>query len=90
MQCAYCGERRGHQTDHLITNNQARRSLRAAKERNNPRFKVPCCSFCNQAKGTLLRVPVVMRHLIPELEQITGGVYATWDGSLETLREVVK
>ena len=90
MHCAYCGERRGHQTDHLITNNQARRSLRAAQQRNSPRFKVPCCRECNEAKGTRLRVPVELAHLIPELELITGGVYATWDGTPEGLREVVK
>jgi len=88
--CAYCQWREGHQTDHLITKNQARRRHTAASARNDPRFKVPCCSFCNQAKGTRLRVPGSHAHLIPELEALTGGVYAVWDGSLEALREVVR
>lgn len=90
MMCAYCGVREGHQTDHLVTKNQARRRHTAASARNDPRFKVACCSFCNQAKGTRLRVPRSHAHLIPELEALTGGVYAVFSGDLAELRTVVK
>lgn len=88
--CAYCHQRRGHQTDHLITKSQARRSPAAQRERENPKYKVPCCRFCNEAKGTRSRVPESHAHLIPELERITFNKYATFDGSAESLRAVVK
>lgn len=90
MNCAYCQRREGHQTDHLITKNQARRRIRADVLRRDPCYQVPACRECNEAKGTRLRVPESHAHLIPELEAITGGVYAVWDGSLEALREVVR
>lgn len=88
--CAYCKTRRGHQVDHLINSNQSRRSPAAARERNNPKYMVPCCRFCNEAKGTRCRVPVGYAGLIPELEALTHNVYATFDGSAEDLRRVVR
>lgn len=84
--CAYCNDRRGHQTDHLITSNQARRNLNAARERENPRFKVRCCHQCNMAKGTLLLAPASHADIIEELEQITKNEYRVWDGDLAALR----
>lgn len=83
--CAYCGERRAVQTDHLITKNQARRSIKAAAARENPDYKVRACSECNTAKYTLLRVPEWMAGLIPELEALTLSKYTTWAGDLRTL-----
>jgi hypothetical protein len=32
----------------------------------------------------------MLAGLIPELERITGGVYAVWDGSAEGLRSIVR
>lgn len=90
MTCAYCGRGGRMTTDHLIKRSQARRSINAARERENPRYKVPACAACNQAVYTRLRVPVSHAHLIPELEALTGGKYDTWDGTPEGLREVVK
>ena len=88
--CAYCGERRGHQRDHLLKSNQARRSVEVARQRENPKYIVPCCSFCNEAIGTRCFVPVSMAHLIPELEALTHSTYRVFDGKAETLREWVK
>ena len=90
MNCAYCLTRRAVQTDHMIKKAQARRSARAQNERENPRFKVRVCHECNMAVYTRNRVPVSHAHLIPELEAITGGVYATYDGNPESLREVIR
>ena len=89
MKCAYCGIRRGVQWDHLITRNQARRAVNAARWREDPKYKVRSCMECNIAKGPRLRVPESMAHLIPELEAITDGKYATYDGTAEDLRAVV-
>lgn len=90
MICAYCGVRRGHQTDHLITKNQARRSHAAAAVREDARFKVKSCSFCNEAKGVRLCVPPSHEQHIAELEAITHGTYRVWNGDAESLRIVVK
>lgn len=76
--------------DHLIKRGQARRNINAARERENPRYKVPACSACNTTLWVRTRVPVSHAHLIPELEALTGGRYSTWDGSAEGLRKVVK
>ena len=83
--CAYCLKRRAVQTDHLITRNQARRSLTAAANRENADYKVPACRECNEAKYTLLRVPESKAHLITVLQSLTGGTYAVWDGDPSTL-----
>ena len=88
--CEYCKKAKGHTTDHLITRAQARRNPKAAYHRNDDRYKVRACLACNVAKGTRLRVPVTHEHLIAELGELTGGVYATFDGTAEDLREVVK
>ena len=88
--CEYCREHRPLTIDHLITTAQKRRSIAAARERENPRYKVLACHSCNVAKGTRLRVPESHAHLIPELQALTHGVYAVWDGSVEALRVVVK
>ncbi len=87
--CAYCRKARGATTDHLITKNQARRLPRAAAMREEPRFKVDACHSCNVAKYTLLRVPVGYPHK-DELEDVTGCIYGWFDGSVESLREVVR
>lgn len=86
VECAYCRVRRGHQTDHLITKNQSRRSIAAASARERPEFRVPCCSYCNQAKATRLLVPESREHLIPELQALTHGKYQVWLGDAESLR----
>lgn len=86
--CAYCRKSRGATTDHLITKNQARRMPRAQANREEPRFKVKACSACNIAKYTLLRVPVGYPHK-SELEEITGCTYGWYDGTPESLREVL-
>lgn len=88
--CAYCGVARGGFTDHLITRSQARRNIAAAKRREDARYKVRACRECNEAKGTRLRVPPALAHLIPEIEALTGGVYAVFDGSAKSLRKVVR
>lgn len=88
--CAYCNTRRAVQVDHLISKNAARRRHQAQAARERAIYKVPACRECNEAKYTRNRVPVSMAHLIPELEEITGSLYATFDGSAEDLREVVK
>lgn len=88
--CLYCLDARATNIDHLISKNQARRRPNAKRERDNPRFKVPSCHPCNVAKGTRYRVPVTHQGLIAELERITGNVYATFDGSAEDLRAVVR
>ena len=90
LPCAYCGKRPGKFVDHLITKAQARRRPRALINRDDPRFKVPACRECNEAKGTRLRVPASRAHLIPQLQRITGNVYAVWQGDAEGLRGVVK
>ena len=90
MICDYCGLQRGHTKDHLITRNQARRNPKAAYHRKDAKFIVRACLRCNVNKGTSLRVPPSHEHLIPELEAITGGVYAIYDGTSATLRSVVK
>lgn len=89
MICAYC-RGQASQTDHLITRNQARRRHTAAQARDLAKYKVPSCMPCNIAKGCLLRVPKSHAHLIPELEALTGGVYAVFDGTAASLRTVVK
>lgn len=88
--CAYCRSARAVQTDHLITKNQARRSINAAKQRENPRFKVPACRNCNEGKATRLLVPQSHADVIETLERITMGSYRVWDGSAEALRVVVR
>jgi hypothetical protein len=90
MICAYCNRNRAVQTDHLINKNQARRRIEAARERENPRFKVPSCFECNVAKYTLCLVPASHADVVRELEEITGSVYRVWFGDPEVLREVVK
>ena len=90
MVCSYCGVARGTTTDHFIKKAQVRRSIAAARERENPRYKVRACLDCNVALYTRLRVPESHAELIPELEAITGSKYAVWRGDAESLREVVK
>ena len=90
MKCAYCGVRRAVQTDHLITRNQARRSVNASRWRNDPKYKVRSCMECNMAKGPRLRVPKSLAHLIDELEAITDGKYATFSGDARDLDAIVK
>lgn len=87
--CTYCLKERGSHTDHLITRNQARRNLNAARHRQDARFKVKSCPTCNWRKGTRLRVPVGYAFTA-ELEALTGDRYAEFDGTPESLREVVK
>ena len=87
--CAFCGGR-AVQRDHFITRAQARRSPRAAAERETERYQVAICRRCNEAKGPRLRVPESLAHLIPELEAITDGKYATFDGTARDLDAVVK
>ena len=86
--CAYCGSI-ATQRDHLIPKNAARRRPRAAAERENEKYQVPTCHGCNIAKGSLLRVPTKLAHLIPELEEITGSVFGTFDGTAADLRRVL-
>lgn len=82
--CGYCNGP-AVQRDHYITKNQARRNVKAARERENPRYQVAACRNCNEAKGALLRVSERDAHLIAELEAITGSTYGTWDGNPRTL-----
>lgn len=91
MMCAYCRSETARNTDHLITRSQARRSLNAARARNEPKFKVPACFACNVRKATRLYVPMGYEHKA-ELERVTGAVYREWDGDpkSETFRSVVK
>ena len=90
MICAYCGIRRGNTTDHFIKKNQVARNWRLRVWREHPAYKVRACTECNLAVYTRLRVPVSHAHLIPELEARTNGKYATYDGTAEDLRAVVK
>lgn len=78
--CAYCGVNRAVHTDHLISKNAAKRRLAAQMNRERAIYKVPACAPCNLRKYTLLRVPPSHAHLIPELEEITGSLYAIFDG----------
>lgn len=89
-ECAYCHKRRGHQTDHLINRNQARRQLNAALVRDDPAFKVRACRECNEAKGTRLLVPMDMPDTLAFLNALNIGLYRGWAGDAETLREVVR
>lgn len=88
--CVYCLERRAVQIDHFIKKNQARRRPEAMRERENPRFKAPACRECNEAVGTRYRVPITRESLIPELQRLTGNTYATYNGTAEDLRAVVR
>lgn len=85
--CSYCKEKRGHTRQHLITRNQARRNINAARHRSEARFIIPCCLDCNVRLGTRLRVPVGYTHKAA-LEAITGDVYGEWAGG--SLEEVVR
>lgn len=84
MTCAYCGAP-ATEPDHLISRNQTRGNMAAARCRDLPRYIVPSCHACNMAKYTLHRVPESMGHLIPEIEAITGNRYEVWDGDSATL-----
>jgi 5-methylcytosine-specific restriction endonuclease McrA len=86
--CAYCNQRRAVQTDHVITKNQARRSVKAAELREHLQFKVPACRECNEAKGTRLLVPPSHADCVEPLEALTHGTYRVWDGKPELLRTV--
>jgi hypothetical protein len=88
--CAYCNKQPAIHTDHLITKNQARRNLAAARAREQTRFKVPSCGDCNWRKGVRLFVPASHADFVVELEAITHGTYRVWDGDPAALREVVK
>ena len=90
MICAYCQKNQGRTVDHLISKSASRRVLEAAMERENPAYKVRACSECNVSKGTLLRVPPSHAHLIGELQRITRAAYGIYDGTPESLREVVR
>lgn len=85
--CAYCRVKRGHTKQHLITRNQARRNLNAARARSEARFIIPACLDCNVRVGTRLRVPSGYKHTAA-LEAITGDKYGVWDGG--SLAEVVR
>ena len=85
--CAYCSKERGNTKQHLITRNQARRNLNAARHRSEARFIIPCCLGCNVRLGTRLRVPEGYPHTTA-LEAITGDKYGVWDGG--SLAEVVR
>ena len=85
--CAYCRERDGRTTDHLIKKNQVRRIPRLGETRRSPAFIVACCWECNVAIGTRCFVPPSLEYMIPELKKLTFNTYGVYDGKPETLRQ---
>lgn len=79
MLCAYCGERRAVNRDHVVP-----RVLQKKYKDRLPaelRGTVPSCFECNIRKGTRKLVPPSWSKSIPALKEIIPGKWRVWRGN---------
>ena len=86
MKCAYCGERRAVNQDHVIPRAVLRRYNRhspidAPSVPAEWLITVPSCFECNIRKGPRRLVPSSWEKYVPKLNKFFGGVeWRVWRG----------